>query len=319
MNTQYDDPTVQAVPMPGYWFVYGLGFPLMQLSFLASLYVLVRIIRKGWKEGSLPLALRFPFYIAITDLLGWAGHMNNQLYPMITGHTRPIGAGCTAASMYVAFAVFSNMSLIASIALLSYLTVCRHYKLDFGVYDWKLFVIVLVLSLIMAALGASSSGPSYYWCFFQPYSSKLFPIITAVVEVGMFNVVLVCFVLVWRTIRGAALNKASVHSTSSITAKSTSSWRRDEESSSQMVHYSNRQQGPGRGESVESVATRKMLLYTFNYFLTWGPTVPYVIGGLVDYYGDWTYVLTNVSINLGGILNAAALIRNEGIFDKYNQ
>lgn len=135
----------------------------MQLGFLGSLYILYRAWNRYRLRGSCPAQVRFPMYIAITDIMLYVGHMNNQGYGLIWGHTRPQNLGCQMAAAYVAFGIFLNMAITTSIAVNSYLTICRDWHFNTGAWDWKIIAMCSVFAFVFAAIGAPFSGPCLYW------------------------------------------------------------------------------------------------------------------------------------------------------------
>lgn len=146
-DADINNPTIQWIPYPDYYYVYAIGGTIMQTTLLCCSWIIWRVYKIYKRKKSLSTHLRFPMYMAVTDLLLYIGHMNNQGssaglisgYGVIWGHTRPAGLSCAASAAYVAFGVFLNMSYVmqhvtsrmtAFVAINSYLTLCRGNQSD---------------------------------------------------------------------------------------------------------------------------------------------------------------------------------------------
>ncbi|KAJ3268877.1 hypothetical protein HDV01_002135 [Terramyces sp. JEL0728] len=282
----WDDPTIMMIPMPGYYYVYGIGWPLMQLGFLGSIYILFRAWNRYRLRGSCPAQVRFPMYIAITDIMLYVGHMNNQGYGLIWGHTRPQNLGCQMAAAYVAFGIFCNMAITTSIAVNSYLIICRDWHINTGAWDWKIIAVCGTFAFIFAAIGAPFSGPCL--CYFKITGTKALAWIMGSIEVGLFNITAACFFLVIKKIDSLTMATAqSEMMPSTMDGKPAAAPKID------------------RKAELKRRTVKKTMFYIINY----------VVGHLFDYRPDWVFVLVNISINLGGILNVFSYIFNEGWSD----
>ncbi|KAI8903263.1 hypothetical protein EDD86DRAFT_97658 [Gorgonomyces haynaldii] len=193
----FDPNDATIVPYPGAYYVYGIGWPIMQLGFLGSVYVMYRIIMR-MRKGPIPLQLRFPLYIAISDIILYIGHMNNQMYPMIYGRVRPLGLACDLSAGYVSFGIIWNNTLVLALAFHSYCTLVLGKPLDMGRYDWKMLVITLAVSFAFGIAGGLTAGPSYLWCYTQKGGEKLIAIFTAGCEVVFFNLIAFFFYKVYK-------------------------------------------------------------------------------------------------------------------------
>ncbi|KAJ3323487.1 hypothetical protein HDV06_001764 [Boothiomyces sp. JEL0866] len=278
----WDNPTIQLVPIPGYYYVYGIGIPLMQINFLCSLYIVFRGLRRLIMTGNPPPQIRFPMYMAISDILLYVGHMNNEMYGVLWGHSRPDNIGCQTAAAFVTFGVFINMSITCSYVANIYLSVCREVYINTGSWDWKLISSCAVFAFIMAMISFPFSGPCYYWCYFKIDGVNLFAWLFTIVEVTLFNITLLCFYFIYRKV-------------DSMTART--------QGKVEKKNY------------LKKETVKKIRPYIIYFFCQWAGTIPYSIGHLFEYRPTWVFVLVNISINVGGILNAISFVANQGFSD----
>nr|CAG8535706.1 5491_t:CDS:2 [Entrophospora candida] len=71
----------------------------------------------------------------------------------------------------------------------------------------------------------------------------------------------------------------------------------------------------GVDDVILSIITRKIATYVLIFIVQWSPSSVYVFGQIVGYAHIWVYFVTEMTINLGGILN---MIHNNGEINKYN-
>jgi hypothetical protein len=281
IDSDINDPTIQIIPSPGRYYVFGIGVPIMQISFFASLYVLYRCFKIYRLKGDFGPTIRYPFYMAVIDIILYIGHMNNQGYGIIWGHTRPMGLGCSMTAFYVAFGVFMNMYYTTIVAANTYLVVYRGNSIDTGKYEWKSILLCAILSIISAAVGAPFSGPNNYWCYFNQEGTKLFAWITAILEIGLFQITAICYFFVIQKVYSIKPIKEVMNDMMSSVDHSKRSIK------STVTAASVQDKRLNKFEDNKKKATRKMMSYTLNYFLQWGGSVPYVLGHLFDYRPDW--------------------------------
>ncbi|RUP45118.1 hypothetical protein BC936DRAFT_148588 [Jimgerdemannia flammicorona] len=114
---------------------------------------------------------RFPFYMAVLDCLTALCTMANLFYPFMKDHLLP-HAGCVTIGFVTALFFSVNMTLVGSIAVITWLKVCRQYNFVLGHLDWKLWTISTVLPLIIGVitLVLNGYGEDTYWCFATNYS-----------------------------------------------------------------------------------------------------------------------------------------------------
>ncbi|KAJ3323488.1 hypothetical protein HDV06_001765 [Boothiomyces sp. JEL0866] len=193
----WNDPTIEIIATPGYYYVYGVALPMLQINLICSAYIVFRVLNRLYQRGSCPAHIRFPMYTAITDILLYIGNMNNLLYGVLWGHTRPANIGCQFAASFVSFAVFMNMSITCSYVLNIYLNVCKEIYIDTGVWEWKLISACSAFAITMAGIGFPFTGPCYYWCYLKADGGKLFAWIFTAVEGTLFAITAICFYLIY--------------------------------------------------------------------------------------------------------------------------
>ncbi|CAG8472963.1 16416_t:CDS:2 [Dentiscutata heterogama] len=136
-------PSLGDARVPGTELVIPLGMGILFLSGLCTVYVIIRTMSR-WKttKRSLPMALRgFPLF---------------EGRPWPTDDCRLIG-GVTF------FLVSCNMILVGSLAMLTFLRICRKWYIDLGKCDYKLFAFLISLSFVFTMAGIQSFGASKYW------------------------------------------------------------------------------------------------------------------------------------------------------------
>ncbi|CAG8636888.1 3924_t:CDS:2 [Paraglomus occultum] len=109
---------------------------------------------------------RYPTYMAVLDALTGLVCLPNLLYPMTNDRLIPSGA-CVAIGFVTSLLIIINMLLMAVVAVIVFHRVCKGTLITFGAWDWKLFLKLLVPSLLIGfiALGLGGFGPDVFWCF----------------------------------------------------------------------------------------------------------------------------------------------------------
>ncbi|KAJ3366079.1 hypothetical protein HDU91_002003 [Kappamyces sp. JEL0680] len=267
-DADINNPTIQWIPYPDYYYVYAIGGTIMQTTLLCCSWIIWRVYKIYKRKKSLSTHLRFPMYMAVTDLLLYIGHMNNQ-----------------------------------------------GTKIDFGTADWKMWAVCCTFALTLGLAGASQAGPSDFWCYFQQSGSKAFAWITVITEVTLFNTSLFCFYFVLQVVYSA---KPIVVGNFANTASQMTEGAKSSTSANKTLTAGQPKKDALKEnyEKLKRTATRKTMSYLLCFFIQWGGAVPYIVGNLFDYHPTWVYVLTNISINSGGMLNMLAFGLNEGWTDQ---
>ncbi|CAG8489157.1 12873_t:CDS:2 [Ambispora leptoticha] len=186
----------------GAHWLFGISFAVMQFNAIGSIYIVYRTFRKwqahSYARNSLSMALRVPFYIAITDLCLYIAHIFNQGYTLLNDRTWP-GLSCKIVGGTVFFLVAVNMTLVGVIALSTYLRVCRRIVFDFGPFDRNLFYIVLGFPFVLTLGSIPSFGPSIYWCYTNK-SNHIVSIITLILNFTVIALNIFCYYFTLREI-----------------------------------------------------------------------------------------------------------------------
>ncbi|KAJ3324131.1 hypothetical protein HDV06_000672 [Boothiomyces sp. JEL0866] len=303
------------------YLVYGLGWSCMFLSITCSCYIVFRVVGRWKREGILPLTVRFPFYIAFTDLFLAFSLFLDQVHDVLY-HSNWDGVMCKLTATIVGIAVFTNMTLVLCISIATYYAVVLGRSLDFGKYDWKLFLAVILFASTAAFAGLPSAGPSRYWCFDRSYAAdKSLSIMALCVEFTIFTSIFIFSSMVYLRIRklmrqSQILDNADSGITSEIHGTQSSSFAPKSKRISTVDNVGAKKNVKGnRFTKMSKKAGRKVLSYILNYFIQWTSAVPTTVGNLFDYYEDWTVILANIGMNCGGMLNLFWFIRNEGWID----
>jgi hypothetical protein len=237
------------------------------------------------------------------------------------------------------------MTIVTSIAVLTYLRVCKAKEIDTGAYDWKLHATVWGNGLLWAAVGIPSFGPSKYWCYQEMYApNKSAGLVVIGVNFTLFGITALCFLAVLKRLqkyRRKDRQMTKMQGTATIqdskVMSEIRSTRPDEGISRQMKtnhakshagaqskfnsgvssvsmgfagFEANQPSMKEQYDSVENRAVRKMMLHMVSFFIQWSSTLPYCLGTVLDYYEDWIYIVCTVGMNLGGVMNLTAYIIN---------
>ncbi|CAG8577736.1 20507_t:CDS:2, partial [Gigaspora rosea] len=110
-------------------------------------YILTRTITRWWRtKRSLPMA--------------------HRAYSAVNGHTIQ-GKACAVVGGITFFCVAVNMALVGLLSLTTYLRICRKYMIDMGIYDYKLHLIILLISLTLTLIGIKDYGPNKFWTLLE--------------------------------------------------------------------------------------------------------------------------------------------------------
>jgi hypothetical protein len=320
--------------MTSYYTIFGVGWTILFASLFSSIAVIYSIFKKFQVDGNVAMSQRFPLYIAITDIGLSLSLLGNQFHSLLYRRTLT-GVLCKALSVSIAFTGLTNMSVVTSIAIITYLRICKSKEVDTGSYDWKLHAIVLPNSIFWSCLGIPSFGPSRYWCYQEMNSTnKIAGSLVLLNNFGLFGVTAVCFTNVLRKMhrfrRGLTSIKRppirSTHSTDEVgaVASEVPASRHDLRATAKLGNHQAMSVSMGfagmaaqqatlaeKYENVEHRATRKILLHIITFFIQWSSTVPYCLGSILDYHEDWTYIVCTIGMNMGGVMNLIAYIVNQ--------
>ncbi|CAG8807034.1 32829_t:CDS:2, partial [Racocetra persica] len=225
-------PSLNDERVPGSEIVIPFGMGLLFLSGLCTIYVIFRTLSR-WKtiKRSLPMALRVPFYISLS------GNVIITGFPLFQGRPWPED-DCRLIGGVTFFLVSCNMILVGSLAMLTFLRICRKWYIDLGKCDYKLFAFLISLSFVLSMAGIPSFGSRQKATRFDTATSK--------------------------------------------------------------------------HKRVEPIVVRKIIGYVLIFIIQWTPSMIYVFGQIINYDEMWIYLVTDATVNLGGIGNMIQYIINEG-------
>ncbi|GBC07629.1 hypothetical protein RclHR1_07590010 [Rhizophagus clarus] len=267
--------------------LYTLAIPCIicnQLSLVGCFYVLVGTFRR-WKAaptGKIPMTQRVPYYTAITDLLLYMINFPNILYTLIFHKPWP-DPMCRIIGFVSNFFMNLNMTLYVMLSILTYVRMCRNEFLILGPYDWKLTLIIFMLSIILSALSFGDYGEDTWWCASSHiHISYQVLLSTSVIIITTFF----CYIKVVRKINSIEKTILDVNENSDIIHK--------------------------RLAEINYKFGTKVATYISIFVLQWVFSFPYHITRIIHDRSVWTFILFGVSVNSGGILNGIQYHINEG-------
>ncbi|CAI2173723.1 18065_t:CDS:2 [Funneliformis geosporum] len=146
------------------YIVSGVSLLFLQLNWIGSLYIFYRTFIK-WRSSTcnaIPLSLRFPFYIAITDFGLAVPHTINIAYTMIYKRTLS-SPTCEFFGGLMNTFLLLNLLMIGFIAITTWLRVVQEISFNFGKYDYKLWAIIIGIALTLDCVSFGEFGASKYW------------------------------------------------------------------------------------------------------------------------------------------------------------
>ncbi|KAF0364799.1 putative g-protein coupled receptor 21 [Gigaspora margarita] len=276
-------PSLDDARVPGSNLVIPIGMGILFLSGLCTLYVIFRTMTR-WKttQRSLPMALRVPFYIAMSDFFLFCIHVLNLGFPLFQGRPWPDG-DCQLIGGITFFLVSCNMLLVGSLAMLTFLRICRRLCIDLGRCDYKLFAFVISLSFVLTMVGIPSFGASKYWCFTNQIN-HIIPYTTLALNFSILVIIVFCYAMTLREINSIQFRKD---------------------------HKCKFDTGT-KHKKIEPIVVRKIIGYVLIFVIQWTPAMIYVFCQTIGYDQMWIYLVTEATVNLGGIGNMIQYIINEG-------
>ncbi|CAJ0645565.1 4054_t:CDS:2 [Entrophospora sp. SA101] len=143
-------------------FAYNLIYTVLIVSlviiicnFIGCAYIILRTYLRWRKSRSaIPMSLRFPYYIALTGKLGYGAAYREPLE----------SPACEVISSLLVFSTALTIHLVAAISVTTWLRVVREVNIDFGKYDYKLWVPVFSIAIIDMSLSVRGTPKQKYWC-----------------------------------------------------------------------------------------------------------------------------------------------------------
>lgn len=152
------DPTGSAI-----FYVAGIvtSFANMMGSFMM---IYSTISKKRRNSEVLTPSKRFPLYMAIMDFGTSIVTLPNLFYPMEKDYLM-IENWCTSLGFITSLFIVMNMMLMASLALITYLRICKRYVMNLGKNDWILFLLILfpTLTISLVTWYLNGFGPDTFW------------------------------------------------------------------------------------------------------------------------------------------------------------
>ncbi|CAG8510260.1 12135_t:CDS:2 [Funneliformis mosseae] len=164
------------------------------------------------------------------------------------------------------------MLLVGSLALVSYLRVCKAMILNTGIFDYRIFLFPAFLPALLSIPAWPSFGGDGYWCF-QNRESAFIPLSLLYADILILMTSLFCYIGI-------------VH------AINVSRFRNDQENF--------------------CTANKKIIGYLFTYILQWTPVMIYIITDIERQANMWVFAICITSLPIGGILKTYQYISNEG-------
>lgn len=149
------DPTGSAI-------FYVAGIITSFANMMGSFIVIYSTIK--YKSETLTPSKRFPLYMAIMDFGTSIVTLPNLFFPMQKDYLM-IGNWCTSFGFITSLFIVMNMMLMASLALITYLRICKRYVMNLGKNDWILFSLILfpTLTISFATWYLNGFGHDTFW------------------------------------------------------------------------------------------------------------------------------------------------------------
>ncbi|GBC06480.1 hypothetical protein RclHR1_06870011 [Rhizophagus clarus] len=257
--------------------MYGLDLILLQLGSLCTLYLIVRTFVRWFKQNySLYMSHKLPFYMAFSEFLIYTALIINLYYPAINDRQWPEQSCKIMGLMFYFFAIF-NMILVGSVAVITYLRVCKAMNIDTGVLDYKLFICPLIVPIVLSVPAWGYFGSDGYWCF-QDRNSTFIPLVLLYLNIIILMTSLFCYIGIAHAIN-------------------VSRFRNDEENF--------------------RTSNKKIIGYLFMFILQWTPVMVYLIFDINKEPDMWIFVICIISLPAGAILNTYRYISHESFWNTY--
>ncbi|KAI8806680.1 hypothetical protein BJ742DRAFT_815861 [Cladochytrium replicatum] len=303
--------------------IFYLAMVIIPLNMAGSTYVLYRVLSMTFRNPHrvIPASLRLPFYVVFIDLLcsfTFTAEMVH-LYVARRSPDQPYAAilgGC------VTFVIVSNFVLVTQAAFFSWNRVVRKKPVDHGPYDVKLIAPAIFVAsavvIVLASIGALGANNYFCWIRKSANGAVLFLVIC---DLG--SMFILWFFYVWIMIEIFKLSRGAFLSTVVSFRPTRSPFKKGQQIHVQPTHEvcygdsSSASENVTSGGSQMSLMERqiitKICMYMLACFIQYLPGIPYATSFLFPTQPYPLYVLAVISINLGGVVNATALVLNEGL------
>ncbi|CAB4495426.1 uncharacterized protein OCT59_002503 [Rhizophagus irregularis] len=292
VNEHYSDKNVENLPFKsqyGFIIVMISSFLAVYLNFVGTSYVLYRSYYK-WKSSrriTLPMTLRVPMYIAMTDSFVMISHLIN-ISRMAATQKPWEGSTCNIIGGLTFFFQCMNIFLVGGVAITTFLRV-KSRSFSLGKYDYKLFLGMLILSLISTIALNKDFGQNMYWCAGK-FDDKNLSIFSLCIIIIVMTVSLFCYISIIYEMRSIKIEEG-------FGSEEISNQRKE------------------KNKRIYSKISSYILIFIIQYV----PVTIYNISHIrhIDHY--WIYVVCDIGINFGGIGNFVQYTINEGWSDKLDE
>ncbi|PKC73693.1 hypothetical protein RhiirA1_530211 [Rhizophagus irregularis] len=276
VNEHYSDKNVENLPFKsqyGFIIVMISSFLAVYLNFVGTSYVLYRSYYK-WKSSrriTLPMTLRVPMYIAMTDSFVMISHLIN-ISRMAATQKPWEGSTCNIIGGLTFFFQCMNIFLVGGVAITTFLRV-KSRSFSLGKYDYKLFLGMLILSLISTIALNKDFGQNMYWCAGK-FDDKNLSIFSLCIIIIVMTVSLFCYISIIYEMRSIKIEEG-------FGSEEISNQRKE------------------KNKRIYSKISSYILIFIIQYV----PVTIYNISHIrhIDHY--WIYVVCDIGINFGGIGN----------------
>ncbi|CAI2164995.1 14301_t:CDS:2 [Funneliformis geosporum] len=166
-----------------------ISLTLLTIDLIACLYIFVRTFLR-WKQlkrldkNSLPMSLRFPFYIALIEFSLSIIQIINLSRPAILNNVwqDPM---CSIMGYTSVFLFNFVMNLVTFIIFITWYQATRDIDLSFGRFDCVIFIIVTTIASFYTLLGVGEYGETHSWCTIQSYNFSILSISLVIITINM--------------------------------------------------------------------------------------------------------------------------------------
>ncbi|GBB90692.1 hypothetical protein RclHR1_17720002 [Rhizophagus clarus] len=257
---------------------------LSQIDLVASLYILVRTYFQ-WKKNnknSIPNHLKYPFYIALVELLisifqtiDWSSSSASNMW------MRPL---CGSIGFISIFLLAFVMNLVTFISFITWYKVKKDIEFNSGRYDYIIFLISTGFSVFYTLLGVNKYGKAQYWCADQADNKTVLYIILVIIIIHA-SLLLTFYIDTRMHLRRFKTNKLSF----------------------------NGQNLPAEDiKSYDRMMTKKVISYTLVYGCQLALLMFYIIISIGTIGNTAVSLIRILGITIGGFLVLIQYITNEG-------
>ncbi|GES74933.1 hypothetical protein GLOIN_2v1644923 [Rhizophagus clarus] len=282
---QYSDEMLPFKSRTGFLVVMISSILAVYLNFVGTSYVLYRSYYR-WKSSriTLPMTLRVPMYIAMTDSFIMISHLIN-ISRMATTQKPWEGSTCSIIGGLTFFFQCMNIFLVGGVAITTFLRV-KSRSFSLGKYDHKLFLGMLILSLTSTIAFNKEFGQNMYWCSGK-FVDKNLSIYSLCIIIIVMTVSLFCYISIICEMRSIKIEEG-------FGIEEISNQRKE------------------KNKRIYSKISSYILIFIIQYV----PVTIYNIGHLIQTEHYWIYVVCDIGINFGGVGNFVQYTINEGWSDK---